>query len=281
MRSAPMPDAAAARAFNPAASVPPALTAGGALAERIEDAALAATQPAQQKFYDGWLLRHAPGRVRRTRSVNALLPGRLPLVEKLDYCEAFYARHAMACMHRVTPFRAIDGLDAALAARGYAVDGETRVMALDLARIMPVAVPAFGVQRLDAAGYAAAYAQLHGLSPDTAAVERERFERNAAGTRYAAIIDAGTTLACGSAAVDGALAGVFGMVTAEVQRGRGLARALVAALLADARAAGATTAYLQVEADNDPARSVYRKFGFADCYAYWYRVQSGTSEVSP
>jgi len=274
-----MPDVAAARAFDPAA-VPAALTAGGALVERIEDSALSSTQPAQQQFHDGWLLRHSPGKARRARSVNTLAPGRLPLSEKLAYCEAFYARHALPCIHRVTPFRAPDGFDAALAARGYMAGGDTRVMALDLARSAAVALPAVHVQRLDVAAYSAAYAQLHGLSATKAAAEAERFARNAASTLYMAVGDAGGTLACGSATLDGTLVGVFGMVTAEAQRGRGLARALVAALLADARAAGATTAYLQVESDNDPARSVYRKFGFSDCYAYWYRGQSGVAESS-
>lgn len=278
-----MPDAAAPRAaqlaFDPAA-VPAALTAGGALVERIEDAALLATQPAQQQFYDGWVLRHSPGKARRARSVNTVMPGRLPLAEKLAYCEAFYARHALPCIHRVTPFRAPAGFDAALAQRGYEAGGDTRVMALDLARIAPVALPAFDVLRLDVADYSIAYAQLHGLSATKGAAERDRFERNAAATLYVAVRAAGGTLACGSATLHGALAGIFGMVTAEAQRGRGLARTLVAALLADARASGADTAYLQVESDNEPARSVYRKFGFADCYAYWYRGQSGVTETS-
>ena len=233
-----MPDAAAARAFDPAA-VPAALLSGGALVERIEDAALTATQPAQQAFHDGWLLRHSPGKARRARSVNTLMPGRLPLAQKLDDCEAFYARHALPCLHRVTPFRAPAGFDAALAARGYVAGGDTRVMALDLDRVVPVALPALDVRRLDATAYAAAYAQLHGLSPARAAAEGDRFARNAATTRYVAILEGNDALACGSATLDGGLVGVFGMVTAAAQRGRGLARALVTALLADARAAGA------------------------------------------
>ena len=43
-------------------------------------------------------------------------------------------------------------------------------------------------------------------------------------------------------------------------------------LLAQAHAAGARVAYLQVEADNDPARHIYRRLGFADAYAYHYRT---------
>ena len=42
-------------------------------------------------------------------------------------------------------------------------------------------------------------------------------------------------------------------------------------LLAQAHAAGARVAYLQVDADNHPARAIYRRLGFADAYAYHYR----------
>ncbi|HAJ77077.1 MAG TPA: hypothetical protein DCM64_11565 [Gammaproteobacteria bacterium] len=36
---------------------------------------------------------------------------------------------------------------------------------------------------------------------------------------------------------------------------------------------GATYAYLQVESDNHAAVNLYRKYGFAELYSYWYRVK--------
>ena len=41
----------------------------------------------------------------------------------------------------------------------------------------------------------------------------------------------------------------------------------------EARAAGAASAYLQVEADNARARAVYDRLGFADGYGYHYRMR--------
>jgi ribosomal protein S18 acetylase RimI-like enzyme len=42
--------------------------------------------------------------------------------------------------------------------------------------------------------------------------------------------------------------------------------------LAEGAAGGATTAYLQVEPENSAARALYGRYGFKDCYAYWYRL---------
>jgi predicted GNAT family acetyltransferase len=117
---------------------------------------------------------------------------------------------------------------------------------------------------------------LHGLDPAKAIAERERYARAAGRSGFVVQFDGDVLVACGSVALEGKLAGVFGMVTAVEYRGRGVATAIVAKLLDDARAAGAEIAYLQVEADNAPARRAYSKFGFKDCYAYWYRAPAGS-----
>ncbi|MGH6609065.1 MAG: GNAT family N-acetyltransferase, partial [Burkholderiaceae bacterium] len=110
----------------------------------------------------------------------------------------------------------------------------------------------------------------HRLDAAKTEAERARYARSN-DTTFVAQFEDEMAIACGSVAVEGAIAGIFGMVTAESHRGRGIASALVASLLEHARNAGAHTAYLQVEVDNTPARHTYSKFGFDDCYAYWYR----------
>lgn len=263
------------------ASIPDELrTARHPLAARIEDAALTASQPGQQTFYDGWLLRHCPGKARRARSVNAIAEGSLPLAGKLAHCEAFYAKHTLPCIFRMTPFSAPAALDHALDDRGYAAGGDTRVMAFDLGKTPVLRESAIGMERIEAAEFGSMLACLHQLDPVKSAAERDRFARSAVPGIYIGIRDASGPIACGSAAIDGTLAGIFGMVTAAAHRGRGLAGDIVAALLDRARTAGAATAYLQVESANEPARRVYRRFGFVDCYAYWYRGRSGVQEFA-
>ena len=79
-------------------------------------------------------------------------------------------------------------------------------------------------------------------------------------------------VAGGQVAVEGELAGLYDVFTAESARGRGLAGRLCAVLMDGAWASGARAAYLQVDASNEPARQVYRRLGFADAYSYHYRT---------
>ena len=70
--------------------------------------------------------------------------------------------------------------------------------------------------------------------------------------------------------VDGPWA-LFGAVEVEpAQRRRGLATAVMGALARQAYDEGATAAYLQVEADNEGARTLYDRLGFTDHHHYRY-----------
>ena len=46
-------------------------------------------------------------------------------------------------------------------------------------------------------------------------------------------------------------------------------------LLAQAAAEGARLAYLQVDASNEAAQSIYRRMGFVEIYRYHYRSAKG------
>lgn len=237
---------------------------------RIEDAGLTASQPREQAFHDGWLLRYANGKAKRARSVNMIGAGERALDDKLAYCAAFYARHGLPFILRMTPFSRPHGVDRGLAERGYAAFEDTRVMVAPLATRAPAA-PDVSVATLDRAAFGAALVVLHGLDPARAAVERDRFAHAVVDGIYLAVVEDDRVVACGSGVIDGELVGIFGMVTAPERRGEGLGTALIAALLQRARMRGSTSAYLQVEAGNAPARRLYSKFGFRDGYAYWYR----------
>ncbi len=243
------------------------------LAARIEDASLSVAQPSQQSFYDGWVLRYSPGKAKRACCINAMGAGVLPLPEKINYCIDFYQRHNLPCLYRVTPFSRPDKLDTALAAANFDAYQDTRVMKLELSDALNDCSHS-QVRSVDVNTFTSAFGQLHGLDAHKTKAEHDRYACSAIMGAYVAHFEGDVPIACGSVAVDGTLAGIFGMVTAESHRGEGIATALVSELLNRARRAGASTAYLQVEADNIAARRAYAKFGFEDCYAYWYRVRA-------
>jgi ribosomal protein S18 acetylase RimI-like enzyme len=260
------------------ASIPTALRAHGrgyTLAARIEDAALSVSQPTQQSFFDGWLLRYSPGKAKRARSINSVGAGVLALAEKLSHCLDFYRQHNLPCLFRITPFSQPYSLDTELAAAGFGAHQDTRVMSVALSSPQPSTAPS-SARSVDSKQFAEVFCKLHGLDAAKANAERDRYIRASDRSAYVVQWDNNSPIACGSVAIEGRLAGIFGMVTAAEHRGRGIASSIVAQLLHDARAAGADAAYLQVEADNTPARRAYSKFGFEDCYAYWYRAPSGS-----
>jgi ribosomal protein S18 acetylase RimI-like enzyme len=84
--------------------------------------------------------------------------------------------------------------------------------------------------------------------------------------------DGGELLCCGQVAREGALAGIYDVHTAPQARGQGLAGFLCERLLSESASEGAEIAYLQVDAVNAAARAAYRRLGFADAYAYHYRI---------
>jgi len=258
---------------------------------RIEQAGLKASRPPEETVYDGWLLRYCKGKAKRARSVNPVAPGERPLDEKLEHCAAFYERHGLPMVLRITPFSQPGGIDAELARLGYTAAEDTRVMVAPLLQAPPESTrsatgsgvsasadsaPRAAMETVDRAAFGAVLVDLHRLDAARAAAEQQRYARSAVdGTYVVARGDDGRAVACGSSVVEGDLVGIFGMVTAADQRGRGLATRIVGELLRRAGARGCTTAYLQVEAGNTPARRAYSKFGFRDGYAYWYRRPPG------
>lgn len=245
-----------------------------ALLSRIEDAGINASAPPQQRWVDGWLLRYSPGKARRARCVQAVAAGRLPLTERLALCQAVMAEAGLPLVVRITPFSLPAGLDEALAALGWARFDDTRVMVAPQCPAQAEPVPAALLwQPLDGAAYAEVVGALRG-SP---AAQREAHAQRLAlspvpyqGWVLRRAAD-GRVLACGQSAAEADLVGLYDVFTDPQARGQGLARILCSRLLAQAHAAGARTAYLQVDADNHPARHIYRRLGFADAYAYHYR----------
>lgn len=272
--------------FDPAALGDELRVADDVQLARIEEAGLNAAQPPQQLLLDGWLLRFSPGKARRARSVNAISAGRLPLEQKLALCRHWYERFGPPLLFRVTPFSQPATLDRFLAAEGFVAFDETRVMSRPL-HDRDCGDEDLPASEVDCASFAQAVGRLRGSPPlQIEAHARRLLSAPLLGStvRLVAYADQGQQepVAAGQVVVERELAGLYDIVTAEGARGRGYGSAISRRLLAAAQAMNASTAYLQVDAGNAPARRIYQALGFVDRYAYWYRRPANvTDDILP
>jgi len=253
------------------------------LLSRIEDAGLNASAPPQQRWIDGWLVRFSPGKAQRARCVNALSPGRLPLSEKLALCEALYREAGLRLLFRLTPFSEPAGLEDWLSQRGYQSFDDTRVMVCAaLPGGVEAPIPAdLRFEEVDSEAYAHVVGEFRGTDKMGRQAHAQRLIHSPVPYRGSVLrsVD-GNVLACAQVAVEADMVGLYDVFTVPQARGTGLSKLLCERLLSQARLHGARLAYLQVDATNHVARSVYHRLGFADAYSYHYRAAAAVPEPS-
>lgn len=246
----------------------------GAL-KRMEEAGFNAWPALQTVLLDGWVLRFANGYTKRANSVNPLYPGAQEddLSAKILACERLYARQGLPCIFRLTSFGTPDGLDALLANRGYLVQDPTKVMSVALNSVTTAGKAGCALVQDSLDDWLPRYARWNGANPAGQGTHAEMLRRITGETLYATLLDeVGQPVALGLGVREGAVFGLFDIVTDPGRRREGYGRALVEAMLGWAAAADAATAYLQVVAANYPARALYETLGFTIAYDYWYRL---------
>jgi GNAT superfamily N-acetyltransferase len=234
--------------------------------EALEQIAARAWPPIASETLGGWRLHASSGFSGRANCCWPIGAPDRPLPEAIAAVEAWYAQRGLPPLFKPVDAPASQPLIRALAARGYNPRTETLMMTGPLN-----AAPCGEVVVSDQPG--AGFTDLFLAVQDDPADAAERIEtlrRIPTPRAFASAWIDGRTAAIGAVAVEGAWAGVFAMRTAPAHRRRGLARAVVAALSAAARAAGAAQAYLQVEADNAGAIRLYDSLGFREAYRYRY-----------
>jgi ribosomal protein S18 acetylase RimI-like enzyme len=240
-------------------------------ARRIEELSLNASGAFQSLVYDGWLLGFRPGPTKRLRCVNAFYSTSLPLAEKVDYCVRFYRSVSLPAIFRMLPFSQPPELDAHLENLGWSMFEQTLVMRADVPAPPPMIAARDSVEIIDVPRWVELTAALLDLVGDKLSAAAERARTYPLPHAGAIIRQQGEVVACGLLKLEGAHAGLFALNTAPAHRRQGLGTAIVGALLAEASRRGSRTAYLQVTADNEAALALYRHFGFAQVYDYWYR----------
>jgi GNAT superfamily N-acetyltransferase len=238
-------------------------------AEAIERATLAALPPLVLEEDDGWLLAANEGAIGRANSVTPLAAGADRLDAKIERALAFYARADLPPSFRLSPFSGPEALAGALAERGFAPQEPTLVMTAEAAKAATVAAPGITVE-LIAEPDDAWRALFLGDGDPVRGAKRAGTLARGRGMSFARLRIGDETVAVGAVGVHGAWAGIHGMRTAARHRRRGYGRAVLLCLIAEARRPGAERLFLQVEAGNISARTIYAAAGFAEAYGYSY-----------
>lgn len=242
-----------------------------AMIRRIEEAAWHAWPAARTAPLGGWRLRAGPTATRRENSVQAMtFDADLALEDTIGRVEAWYAATGRRACFQLNALSAPVGLEAALVARGYRAEGRSSVLVRPL-DTLPKEPPQVVLE-----GRATAFAMQAVADPRWPAAERSAraalFGRIRRPLAFAVRTVGGEPVAGGLCVVDGDLAGFAAMRTTSPARRQGHGRAVLDRLLLWAGRMGASTAWLQVEADNTPAAALYRSAGFRPLYDYHYSV---------
>ncbi|WP_404712881.1 GNAT family N-acetyltransferase [Sphingomonas sp. MMS24-J13] len=243
---------------------------GDFLAWRVEAACLDAWPCAWETTVDGWLIRFSGGPTRRTNSINPLPGPRAAVAATLDRARGLYATLGQPVLFRVPDIA--PGVDAALDTLGFgAPEAATVTLHAKLADCPRGLAGVARVGPLDEE-WLEARARLIGWDAAAMQVYTGMLQLIAGPVAFASVRSEGRIVAVAYGALSHGLLVIELVVTDDALRRRGFGRQVVAALLDWARGEGVDEACLQVLADNDPARALYRGLGFAhELYRYHYR----------
>ena len=251
---------------------------GGALSIDADSLARIAAEgwPAlETESLGAWLLRASSGFTRRANSVLAVGDPGMPLDDALARIRTWYGARSLPVYVQLFPDSALDG---ELAQRGWNIEAPvafqiapiaTVLVALDVPPLSPAT--ARGNVLVSDAPDAAWIARYH----KAGALHEPALRVLCGGPRvlFATVPgdDPSRARAIGRCVLVGEWAGFSAIEVDPAHRRRGLAHAIMRALLERAAAHRATDAYLQVETDNTAALALYERLHFTTHHRYHYR----------
>jgi len=250
------------------------LTTNFVTADAIEHATLAAVAPEAIQAIAGWLLPFDSGTIGRAKSAVPLGHADTSDFALRRIADRYLAR-GLRPAFRIANHPEFDALRASLRTAGYHPTKPTWVQTVPTATLAGYHTDGHHIS-LDAtpdADWAALFLG-EGFDPIDGACRVKSLSR-AKGSLYASARHRGVTVAAGAASFSNGWVSVHGMRTDAVHRGQGWAGRILSAVGAAAVARGIDQCFLQVEAHNTGAQSLYRRAGFVTTweYAYWTRPE--------
>lgn len=214
-----------------------------------------------------WRLRAAGGFTGRANSALAIGDPGLPFASAAEKVRGWYAERGL-------PGRAAVVLpspeDDAFAVLGWTPQDAVLVQTADVAGVLdalPRSAVEVDVRPEPSDAWLARYTARGRVTP-----EGRRVLTGGPSVGFAQIDDGAAPLGIGRGVVVADWLGISAIEVDPAVRGRGHGKAITRALLEWGAANGARRAYLQVQAHNEPARSLYASLGFRTHHRYRYRL---------
>ena len=231
--------------------------------------------PAREEIsLGGWILRANDG---ITRRANSVFPHGEPpsgtLQDAIETVIDFYREREITPKFQMTRASQPQELDEILGGRGFEIEMRVAIETTDIDTL--ISHKSHHETRVDTTptdSWLDAYAIAGGYDEFSVATRRGIMMRIPCAKAFASTIIDGEMAGLGLGVLEDGWLGLFAIVTLKDYRRHGVAIAVNRALGIWAKGEGATHSYLQVETDNSPAITFYRRIGFERQYEYWYRL---------
>lgn len=222
----------------------------------------------------GWLVPIDEGTVSRSRSAVPLRHD-VDLAADIDRIITRYCRAGAMPRFRIPETEPLTRLQTRLCALGYRSGPASLVMTRPCT-LLPIESSPVTLSNTADDGWCAAF--LGTGSDKVDGRSRLTILRRAKHARFASVAQSGATVAVGAGSFSREWVSIHGLRTDPAHRNRGLASAIVAAILADGIKRAFSRVFLQVEVANTDAVRLYRRLGFADLWTYRYWSHPAASD---
>lgn len=241
--------------------------------DSLERATLDAVAPAELATLPGWLLPFDTSSVGRAISAVPLRHDALE-ASCIPAIEALYAERGLKAQFRIADVPGLANVHAHLLEHGYRPQQPTLTL-VGTVHLWPEVASGLAVQISTRPTSAWESVYLSGDFDPLDGANRVRALSRSSCVVYASLSKHSEAVASGTAGFSQGWASLHGMRTLKRERGKGYASALIAAFKQQAHSKQIDRCFLQVEAENAPAVSLYRGLGFqtAWLYHYWRKVR--------
>jgi ribosomal protein S18 acetylase RimI-like enzyme len=228
----------------------------------------------ESENFNGWIMRANDG---VTWRANTVLPfGNLKsisLEKALEVVKEFYKDRELPPAFKITSNSRPKGLDYQLQQRGFIKENETYVQTTSIAIVLGSKTK-IDVRIEDEliSDWIRAYSDTREIDEFSLRTRLDIMRRIPFPKGFALGILNGQIAGVGLGVLQGEWLALFAIRTIDDYLRKGVATAVNRALAKWAQEQGAKNVYLQVEASNAPALSLYSSLRFKTYYKYWYRI---------